>query len=99
MRARFCRCRASRWMSTIPLILVQAGLPPAKRIPRLSSENGGFSNINWLPMNRTSRKAEVRVIPIQFLEEITPGVSIVQKLLAAMRRIRIQFEQGDILVV
>jgi len=50
-------------------------------------------------MNRTSRKAEVRVIPIQFLEEITPGVSIVQKLLAAMRRIRIQFEQGDILVV
>jgi coenzyme F420-0:L-glutamate ligase / coenzyme F420-1:gamma-L-glutamate ligase len=42
---------------------------------------------------------EIRLIPIPFAGEITPGASIADLLIKAMRRHRLRFEPGDILVV
>lgn len=51
-------------------------------------------------MKRSSAKvAEVRLIPIVVREEIRPGDPISDKLLQAMRRARLRFQAGDILVV
>lgn len=43
--------------------------------------------------------SEIRLIPIQVAGEISPGDSISEKLLDAMRRTRLRFQPGDILVV
>jgi coenzyme F420-0:L-glutamate ligase / coenzyme F420-1:gamma-L-glutamate ligase len=45
------------------------------------------------------RSAELRLISIPIPGEIRPGDSIADKLLAAMRKTRLQFQPGDILVV
>jgi coenzyme F420-0:L-glutamate ligase / coenzyme F420-1:gamma-L-glutamate ligase len=45
------------------------------------------------------RKSELRLIPISVDGEIRPGDSVAEKLLAAMRKNRLQFRAGDILVV
>src|SRR6201997_3521530 len=42
---------------------------------------------------------EIRLIPIPIASEIVPGDSIADHLIAAMRRLRIRFETGDVLVV
>ncbi|MGA2858950.1 MAG: coenzyme F420-0:L-glutamate ligase [Candidatus Sulfotelmatobacter sp.] len=42
---------------------------------------------------------ELRVIPIPFAEEIRPGDSLAEKLLASLRRRRIRLQAGDILIV
>ncbi len=42
---------------------------------------------------------ELRVIPIPFAEEIHPGDSLAEKLLASMRRGRLRLEARDILIV
>jgi coenzyme F420-0:L-glutamate ligase/coenzyme F420-1:gamma-L-glutamate ligase len=50
-------------------------------------------------MAKTSKVAEVRLIPIAHVDEIIPGTSIADKLLAALRRRRQRLQPGDILVV
>lgn len=50
-------------------------------------------------MPKTSQAGEVRLIPITLAEEIGPGSSIADKLLAALRRSRQRLQEGDILVV
>jgi coenzyme F420-0:L-glutamate ligase / coenzyme F420-1:gamma-L-glutamate ligase len=47
----------------------------------------------------SSMGAELRLIPIVVAEEIQPGDSIADKLLDALRRRRLRFQLGDILVV
>ena len=42
---------------------------------------------------------EIRLIPIKLAEELVPGASIADALLAAMRRARQSLQSGDILVV
>jgi coenzyme F420-0:L-glutamate ligase/coenzyme F420-1:gamma-L-glutamate ligase len=42
---------------------------------------------------------EVRLIPISFTDEVTPGDTLAEKLLQSMRRNAVAFESGDILVV
>ncbi len=42
---------------------------------------------------------EIRLIPIPIASEIVPGDSIAEHLIEAMRRLRIRFEPGDVLVV
>ena len=51
---------------------------------------------------RLSKRAtpqRIRLIPVPVAEEIQPGDSIAEKLLASLRRARVRFESGDILVV
>jgi coenzyme F420-0:L-glutamate ligase / coenzyme F420-1:gamma-L-glutamate ligase len=55
---------------------------------------GGKSKIG-----ATSSGRELRLIPLQFEEEIRPGDSIAEKLLSAMRQQKIVLAPGDILVV
>lgn len=43
--------------------------------------------------------AEVRIIPIALADEILPGDSIAERLLAGVRRNRQRFQSGDILVI
>ena len=50
-------------------------------------------------MPKNSKVGEVRLIPITLAEEIGPGASIADTLLAAMRRSRQRLRPGDILVV
>jgi len=50
-------------------------------------------------MPRTKENREIRLIPIKLAEEIMPGTSISDALLAAMRRARQRLQSGDILVV
>src|SRR6476646_8828955 len=50
-------------------------------------------------MAKTSKVAEVRLIPITHADEIIPGTSIGEKLLAALRRSRQRLQPGDILIV
>ena len=45
------------------------------------------------------RSGELRLIPIAVADEIQPGDSLADKLVASMRRHRIQLQSGDILVV
>lgn len=47
--------------------------------------------------NRTVR--DLRLIPITFTDEVTPGTNIANALLTSLRRSRKRFEVGDILVV
>lgn len=49
--------------------------------------------------NASSRLKEVRLIPIALDNEIRPGDKIADRLLSAMRRLRVRFQAGDILVV
>lgn len=55
-----------------------------------------------MPQTRTIRRSgpspELRVIPISLSDEIHPGDSIADKLLAALRRSRFKLADGDILV-
>ncbi len=54
------------------------------------------------PLSRSKSKqttSEVRLIPITLADEIQPGDSLADTLLAAMRRRRVHFQDGDILVV
>jgi coenzyme F420-0:L-glutamate ligase/coenzyme F420-1:gamma-L-glutamate ligase len=46
-----------------------------------------------------AKPSEVRLIPIPFADEIRPGDAIADKLLDAIRRLRVRFQAGDILVV
>jgi coenzyme F420-0:L-glutamate ligase/coenzyme F420-1:gamma-L-glutamate ligase len=46
-----------------------------------------------------AKVGEVRLLPIVVREEIRPGDSIAEKLLQAMRRRRLKFQTGDILIV
>ena len=50
-------------------------------------------------MPKTSKAAEVRLIPIRFADDIVPRVSIADRLLEAVQRNRQWFQAGDILVV
>jgi coenzyme F420-0:L-glutamate ligase/coenzyme F420-1:gamma-L-glutamate ligase len=47
----------------------------------------------------TGASDELRLIPIPFTDEIHPGDSLAEKLLASMRRSRIRLQAGDILIV
>jgi len=52
------------------------------------------------PASGQSKKtSEVRLIPISVADEIMPGDSIAEILLASLRRRRLRFQSGDILVV
>jgi coenzyme F420-0:L-glutamate ligase/coenzyme F420-1:gamma-L-glutamate ligase len=46
-----------------------------------------------------TQSTELRITAISFADEIVPGDSIVEKLLGAMRKNRLHFRTGDILVV
>jgi coenzyme F420-0:L-glutamate ligase/coenzyme F420-1:gamma-L-glutamate ligase len=50
------------------------------------------------PARRTA-PSELRVIPIRVAGDIRPGDSLAQKLLGSVRRARLRFQRGDILVV
>ncbi len=43
--------------------------------------------------------SEIRLIPIALADDISPGDSLVDKLIQALRRSRLSFDAGDILVV
>src|SRR5579862_2509888 len=49
--------------------------------------------------NPTAAPAEIRLIPLDFTAEIHPGDSLVDEILASLRRRRMRFRAGDILVV
>ena len=42
---------------------------------------------------------QIRLIPVPLADEISPGDSLADKLLESLRRLRLRFESGDILVV
>jgi len=48
---------------------------------------------------RRKASVELRLIPIPFADEIHPGDSLAEKLLASMRRNRLRLRAGDILIV
>ena len=50
-------------------------------------------------MPSTKRIGEIRLIPIVFAEEITPGTSVADRLITSMRRAQHRFQNGDVLVV
>jgi coenzyme F420-0:L-glutamate ligase / coenzyme F420-1:gamma-L-glutamate ligase len=50
-------------------------------------------------MPQSKQAGELRVIPIPFADEIRAGDSVSDKLLTALKRLRIRLKQGDILVV
>jgi coenzyme F420-0:L-glutamate ligase/coenzyme F420-1:gamma-L-glutamate ligase len=50
-------------------------------------------------IRETVPRSELRAIPIAIAEEIRPGDSIADKLLKSMRRRRLRFRSGDILIV
>jgi coenzyme F420-0:L-glutamate ligase / coenzyme F420-1:gamma-L-glutamate ligase len=50
-------------------------------------------------MPSTTRIREIRLIPTKLTDEIVPGISIADALLAAMKRARQRLRHGDILVV
>src|ERR1700733_293319 len=58
---------------------------PNARSPRTTKTGGGYG--------------ELRVIPIPVADEIRPGDSVADKLVKTLRRLRISFQSGDILVV
>jgi coenzyme F420-0:L-glutamate ligase / coenzyme F420-1:gamma-L-glutamate ligase len=64
---------------------------------------GLASGASPAPKGRRKREsipsAELRLIPISFADEIHPGDSLPDKLLESLRRRRLRFEAGDILVV
>jgi coenzyme F420-0:L-glutamate ligase/coenzyme F420-1:gamma-L-glutamate ligase len=47
----------------------------------------------------TARPQRIEILPILFTEEICPGDSIVEKLLAALRHQKLSLKKGDVLVV
>ena len=51
------------------------------------------------PKRRSDARSELRVIPIAMAEEVQPGDSVAGKLLDSMRRKRLRFRAGDILIV
>lgn len=50
-------------------------------------------------MPRAKQRRELRIIPIPLADEVRTGDSVSGKLLAAIKRARLQLKQGDILVV
>src|SRR5260221_1195549 len=48
---------------------------------------------------RSESPTELRLIPVSLLDEIHPGDSLADKLLASLRRHRLRLQSGDILVV
>lgn len=50
-------------------------------------------------MPSKKRNGEVRLLPIALAQEVRPGDSIAEILIAAMRRTRQRFQTGDILVI
>jgi len=50
-------------------------------------------------MKRTRQPPELRIFPIPFADEIRPGDSLIEKLLAALRQARISLRSGDIVIV
>lgn len=50
-------------------------------------------------MTRKHTESDVRIIPIPFEDDITPGADIADALLNSLRRNRQRFQPGDILVV
>jgi coenzyme F420-0:L-glutamate ligase/coenzyme F420-1:gamma-L-glutamate ligase len=50
-------------------------------------------------MNKQIAPQELRVIPLPFPDEIRPGDSIPEKLLATLRRTKLRLTRGDILVI
>jgi coenzyme F420-0:L-glutamate ligase / coenzyme F420-1:gamma-L-glutamate ligase len=58
---------------------------PSARSSRTKKSGGGYG--------------ELRLIPIPLADEIRPGDSLADKLMKALRRLRIRFLSGDILVV
>jgi coenzyme F420-0:L-glutamate ligase / coenzyme F420-1:gamma-L-glutamate ligase len=50
-------------------------------------------------MPKENKAGEVRLIPIRFVDDIVPGDSIATTLLDAIRRSRLRFLAGDILIV
>ena len=51
------------------------------------------------PKRRSDARSELRVIPIAMAGEVQPGDSVAGKLLDSMRRKRLRFRAGDILIV
>jgi coenzyme F420-0:L-glutamate ligase / coenzyme F420-1:gamma-L-glutamate ligase len=51
------------------------------------------------PEGRKKRLPELRLFPIPFADEVRPGDSLADKLLAAMRKRRLRLQSGDILIV
>jgi len=54
---------------------------------------------NRSPRTARTSTSEVRLVPILLADEIHPGDSLAEKLLNAMRRQRLHFRLGDILIV
>jgi len=50
-------------------------------------------------MSSTKRIGEIRLIPIVFAAEVTPGTSVADTLIACARRARRRFQNGDVLVI
>jgi len=63
----------------------------------LAAENSPAPKGRKKPKRRSS--GELRLIPIPLAEEIHPGDSLADKLLESMRRRRLRFQTGDILIV
>jgi coenzyme F420-0:L-glutamate ligase / coenzyme F420-1:gamma-L-glutamate ligase len=64
-----------------------------------------MARINGIPNNSAAkgrkklRPAELRLIPIPVADEIHPGDALAETILESMRRRRLRFQSGDILVV
>jgi coenzyme F420-0:L-glutamate ligase / coenzyme F420-1:gamma-L-glutamate ligase len=63
------------------------------------SETGNNSNSSMREKPQSAAVAELRLIPIQLADEVRSGDPLADKLLDAMRRRRVHFQSGDILVV
>jgi coenzyme F420-0:L-glutamate ligase / coenzyme F420-1:gamma-L-glutamate ligase len=75
--------------------------PAAKR--RKNAGHGasrGYTNrTQQAPEEQKNLPSELRLIPVPVANEIAPGDSIADKLLDSLRRHRLRFQSGDILVV
>jgi coenzyme F420-0:L-glutamate ligase/coenzyme F420-1:gamma-L-glutamate ligase len=50
-------------------------------------------------MARPAQARELRIIPVRFADEVQPGDSLADKLLAALKRCKLAIAEGDIVVV
>ncbi len=50
-------------------------------------------------MARPAKRAEIRIIPVAFADEIRPGDNVAEKLITTLADLRLVLAAGDILVV
>jgi coenzyme F420-0:L-glutamate ligase/coenzyme F420-1:gamma-L-glutamate ligase len=66
---------------------------------RVNARRGSPTDDTPAPEGRKKQPSDVLLLSIPFADEIQPGDSIIDKLLQALRRRRLRFQSGDILII